>query len=267
MLFLVSLNCYSYVFTQDIKNGDFWQVFPIKFKIMVAESDERFEVTRNAFLAATQEWQNLTPIPLWDYIESKDLQNSATQNSIRWSDNFTQETGFDAANTMAITIRYSQPPLLQKTEIIINGAYHKSLMDLNNLKSVLMHELGHTLGLDHSLEYGSIMSKTLALGPWAQVTLSKDDDAALQAILQYHEQKQSEPLHYSSSAQASSSTGPMQCGEAMKFKSLNPVQNNSWNSSIRSTLLSMFIGFFPGIFLSVLIMFISKKNIFRRVRG
>ena len=87
----------------------------------------------------------------------------ASGNSIRRSDNFGAETGYDPNSTLAITIRHTQGPYLGKTEIILNGSMQFLRVNTSNiLYKTLVHEFVHVLGLDHSSEAAIIQ---LIVGP------------------------------------------------------------------------------------------------------
>jgi hypothetical protein len=55
------------------------------------------------------------------------------------------------------------------------------IVDQHDLLSIMVHETGHFLGLDHSREEGSVMLAELSAGE-ARHTLSADDEAAICAV-------------------------------------------------------------------------------------
>lgn len=62
-----------------------------------------------------------------------------------------------------------------------------------DLQSILVHEAGHFLGLDHSREDGSVMQAELGVGE-VRTTLSADDEAAICAV--YPPDRETEQCDY-----------------------------------------------------------------------
>ncbi|MFN8370993.1 MAG: matrixin family metalloprotease [Bacteriovoracaceae bacterium] len=87
---------------------------------------------------------------IWQ-VSSGEVTGNFQNNFIRWSDHFEEETGFDGDYTLAVTIRYTQIPYITKMEIILNGniEYLRNNED-DTLKKTILHEMGHSIGLDHS---------------------------------------------------------------------------------------------------------------------
>ncbi len=257
--FFLQHHSLAYQFTEDLIRGSFWRTFPIPLKLQIASGDSRFSVTEQALVEAIEEWQKHSEIQLWDYKEGGS--SAAANNVVRWSNNFEKETGYAANSTMAITVRYSTPPLLQRTEIIINGQYF-GLANLDDLRKILIHELGHTLGLDHSEEYGSLMYRSLALGGASPSYLSSDDIDGLNEVLKYHTQKQSEPIQLEQRKSGSSNPldGIAGCGQNNQDQSsFSAAENvkNKWN------MLQWIYSMFAGLILFYLFTIIVNK--FRRI--
>ncbi len=232
----------AYQFTEDLIRGSFWRTFPIPLKLQIASNDSRYGLTEQALTEAIDEWQKHSEIQLWDYREGGST--AAANNVIRWSNNFEKETGYAANSTMAITVRYSSPPLLQRTEIIINGQYF-GLTNIEDLRKILIHELGHTLGLDHSEEYGSLMYRTLALGDTSPSYLSNDDIEGLSQVMIYHTQKQSEPIQLEQGK--SGSSNPLDsiagCGQNNQDQSsFSPAESERYKKELMSWFVSLLIG-------------------------
>lgn len=247
----------AYQFTEDIQKGIFWRTFPISIKLQISPSDSRFQVTEQALVDAMNEWHKHSDIQIWDLKESN---NSSTNNVIRWSNNFNQETGYSANSTMAITVRYSTPPLLQRTEIIINGQY-PGLDNLDDLTMILVHELGHTIGLDHSSDYGSVMYKSLALGTTAQVYLSNDDIEGLSSVMNYHSIKQSQPIQLEQ--KRSGASNPIDsiasCGQNNQDESSFSLAVDDNKNTILVWVLSLITGFFTAMVALITFKF-SRKH-------
>lgn len=233
----------AYQFTEDLIKGSFWRTFPIPLKLQIANSDSRYGLTEQALVDAIDEWQKHSDIQLWDY-QAGGFSASAN-NVIRWSNNFEKETGYSVNSTMAITVRYSSPPLLQRTEIIINGQY-SGLEDLDDLRKILIHELGHTIGLDHSQVYGSLMYRSLALGGSSPSYLSSDDVEGLKEVTAYHTQKQSEPIQLQQRKSGASNPldGIAGCGQNNQDQSsFSLAENNHRKQEILGWVYSLILGF------------------------
>ena len=124
----------------------------------------------------------------WEAVIGKDIwQMSSVQNNsnfsgnyIRWSDNFGAETGYDPSRTLAITIRYNQGTFFQSTVIILNGGISYLRQNWGNtLKITILHEVGHTIGLDHSSDAGAVMAANLGTA----TTLQPDDIEGANAVV------------------------------------------------------------------------------------
>lgn len=145
---------FAWRFTQDFQNGFYWQTLPIPVTVIDSNPTRKAKL-ENFTKRAMREWEELgTDLDLWSYIPS------GTGNVIRWSDNFQQETNMDPGSVLAVAIRYTGGPYFARTEIIINGN-HLLNHDDTHLLTTLTHELGHTMGLDHSERFEAIMAPNL----------------------------------------------------------------------------------------------------------
>ncbi len=188
-LTFMSLNSLSYEFTRDFIQGATWQEFPLQVTI-APESTERYQWTENALIEGIQVWHQALrePIDLWSYRPSHQGK-LVTRNVIRWSDQFEQETGFSAF-TLAITVRNGHGPYLYQTEIIFNGA-HPQLQNQDSITHVMIHELGHTIGLGHSQDQQAIMYAYLNVTDRRH--LAEDDELGLNEVVRISlERQQSE---------------------------------------------------------------------------
>lgn len=192
LFFSFTTSAWAYKLTSDFANGFYWASNPIN--ITVVESDPvRKQTLDNLAQAAIEDWQSSSGLSLWNFI------NSGTRNIIRWSRNFASETRMDPSSVLAVAIRYTDGPYFAKTEIVINGD-HELNQNESYLRTTLTHELGHTMGLDHSENMDAVMAPTLQ--PWYQ-GLHQDDIEGIHVAYAEMEHRQLvryvSPLAYSKS--------------------------------------------------------------------
>lgn len=231
LLFTITLPAWGYNLTQDFINGFYWATLPID--IVVVDSDPtRKELLKQLATSAINQWEDETGFSLWN------LEESGTKNIIRWSTNFAKETKMDPTSVLAVAIRYTNGPYFAKTEIIINGGHSafntfSTQMNQANIGTTLVHELGHTMGLDHSNVDAAVMAPTLQ---YNYTGLHSDD---LEGMSDAHYQTENRqitryvsPLAYSSESESGQ---PLSCGTT------GPVQASG--SGIASLGLGILIPF------------------------
>jgi hypothetical protein len=208
LLFLISFPAWSYNLTRDFINGFYWASLPVKF-VIVDNDQGRKALLNQLATSAIRQWENETGLSLWD------LSTSSSSNIIRWSSNFAAETKMDPSTVLAVAIRYTNGPYFAKSEIIINGghsAFNSPYSAINNINigTTLVHELGHTLGLDHSENKLAIMAPTLQ---YPYNGLHEDDLSGMEDVYLQTEQRQLtryvSPLAYS---REKSSGQALSCG-------------------------------------------------------
>lgn len=231
LIFSITIPAWGYNLTQDFINGFYWASLPISF--MVVEKDpSRRELLNNLAESAIRQWEKNTGFSLWD------LSNNSSANIIRWSTNFAQETKMDPNSVLAVAIRYTNGPYFAKSEIIINGSHSAfnspySAINNTNIGTTLVHELGHTIGLDHSENMMAVMAPTLQ---YPYNGLQPDDLDGMKEAYEKTEERQVtryvSPLAY---------TKVSQTGQALSCGTTIPVQSSG--SSMLSLGLGLLIPF------------------------
>lgn len=159
-LLLVSVSSWAYRFTRDFTDGFYWSSLPVQFIVMDVDA-QRMNLISSIAQAAVSDWQDALIDSLWN-VSTQQGSPVSNRNIIRWSTNFAQETGMSESTTLAVAVRYTGGPYIARGEIIINGKHPINSFP-NQLKTVLVHELGHTLGLDHSEVNEAVMAPSLDL--------------------------------------------------------------------------------------------------------
>lgn len=202
ILFCFSFSVWGYRITSDFQNGFYWSTLPIKFTVLENDPSRKAKLESLA-RTAINEWESSTGLALWDFL------SSGTNNIIRWSTNFAAETRMDPNSVLAVAIRYTNGPYFARTEIVINGNHALNQND-TYLRTTITHELGHTMGLDHSEVPEAIMAPTLQM--WYS-GLNMDDLNGMQDVYSQTNQRQItryvSPLAYSSEK---SQAQPLSCG-------------------------------------------------------
>jgi hypothetical protein len=201
VIFLLSLSAYAYEFTSDFKNGFYWASLPVKIQV-VDSNPSRKAMLEDLVQVAVDEWESASGVSIWNF------NSGSGGHVIRWSTNFSQETGMSSFSTLAVTVRYSEGPYFSKTEIIINGNNSTNL-DLDKLQTVIVHELGHTIGLDHSQFTDSVMYSQLVVDDYAG--LSHDDVDGMSSLVAATQKRQADryvsPLAYTIKENEAASCG------------------------------------------------------------
>jgi len=222
---------WSYNLTQDFINGFYWASLPVEF--IINESNP----TRKAMLeelaeTAIKQWESKTGVDLWS------LNGSGSKNIIRWSTKFAAETQMDPSSVLAVAIRYTDGPYYARSEIVINGnhaAFNTGMtsMDRMNVATTLVHEFGHTIGLDHSENEEAVMAPRLQ---YPYTGLHWDDIYGMQDAYNKTEQRQItryvSPLAY---AKGTSSSQALSCGTV------------STGATGQNTFLSLGLGMLIGL--------------------
>lgn len=180
---VISAPAWGFRLTVDFDNGFYWASLPISITVLDQDPHRRSTIEAIS-LNAIREWEQKSGLKLWDFKNSNG--NSASSNIIRWSENFAAETRMDPVSVLAVAIRHTVGPYFARTEIVINGNHYLN-RDLNHLRTTLTHELGHTMGLDHSEVSQAIMAPTLQ-NPYNG--LHQDDVSGLSHVHDETQQRQ-----------------------------------------------------------------------------
>lgn len=232
LVYFISLPAWSYRLTQDFINGFYWATLPIKFVIQDENLERRSRLIKLSE-AAIKEWEKETGFTLWN------LEEDGSTNVIRWSTKFAAETKMDPETVLAVAIRYTDGPYISRSEIIINGnhtAFNTTSSYINNMNlgTTLVHEFGHTMGLDHSENELAVMAPNLQ---YPYVGLHFDDVDGMNEVFEQTEQRQItkyvSPLAYTPEKK---SVQPFSCGTTV------PIQGNAhaYISGILGILISLF---------------------------
>jgi hypothetical protein len=187
--------------TQDFQAGFYWQNLPINITVVDANPTRKARIEKYAVMGI-KEWESATRLDLWNDVEG-------APNIIRWSENFQAETNMDPTSVLAVAVRYTGGPYFARTEIIINGNHFLNQDDVH-LLTTITHELGHTMGLDHSERSEAIMAPTLQ--PSFQGVQIDDRQGMDEAVAEMKHREEIgfvSPLAYQGE---DSSKSPMSCG-------------------------------------------------------
>lgn len=199
---------WGYNFTKDFSNGFYWANLPIDITVIDSDPVRKARIESIVSIAIS-EWEDAIGQDIWQFSNSALGSSASGRNVVRWSTNFQAETNMNSATTLAAAIRYTNGPYIARTEIVINGVHSINDNDYN-LKTILTHEFGHTVGLDHSDDPSALMAPNIQ---YVYPGITTDDHNGMAAVLTTTQNRRStgyiSPLSQSSTTDSKS---PMSCG-------------------------------------------------------
>ena len=223
---------WGYKFTSDFAAGFYWSSLPVQITVVDSDATRKARL-ENLSKIAINEWMRGVGTDIWSFYTSDIGASASGRNVVRWSTNFAAETGMSASTTLAAAIRYTSGPYIARTEIVINGS-HSMTSDDRYLKTILIHEFGHTVGLDHSEDPNAIMAPSLQL---TSNGLNSDDINGMNAVISTTHHYQATGYISPLSKGEESTTSPMSCG------SVNLLGSSANIYSLFSGFLMSLVGF------------------------
>ncbi|MCK5074102.1 MAG: matrixin family metalloprotease [Bacteriovoracaceae bacterium] len=246
---LVSVGANAYTFTEDFQMGFYWSSFPVQMGIY-AHNESEASLLQEIVMESEAEWEDSTGENIWNFSDAQ-VSKNYSNNHIRWSVNFAQETGFDPYQTIGVTIRYNRGTFFEKVVIILNSELSYLRQNYgNSLKKAILHEMGHIIALGHT-DKKAIMYPYLS----STDTLQSDDVNGANAVV-------GETLYRQRTGyiapvvarQMESESESLSCGSSA-FAS----DKHLGNKLVFSNIISVFFGLVFGILCRILFLVCLKK--------
>ncbi len=231
----------AYSFTSDFNAGIYWASYPVSATVFGANDNEG-DVLQQLTNQAIAEWEGRVGKEVWNLGGSPLINVASFGNAIRWSQSFAAETGFNPSTTLAVTVRYRLGTHFSRFEIILNGESSALRNNSANiLYQVLLHELGHVIGLDHSQEKDAVMFASLQ----GNNSLSEDDISGASAVVDETLRRQEVGFVSELAAQeGQNESNALACG-SVAFINNEPPRGGSGLGALLLGVLFAFILFRP----------------------
>lgn len=245
LLLLVASPAFAYRFTSDFSAGIYWGGLPISATNFASNQSEA-QVLATLVSQAMNAWEDNIGREVWN-LNPNVQSGSPFGNSIRWSNNFGAETGFNASTTLAVTVRYRTGTFFSRFEIILNG--ENTALRNNNaniLYQTILHELGHVIGLDHSEFTSAVMYASLQ----GNSRLSNDDvSGAVAAINETLRRQEVGFVSELAREEGSSGANALACGSVAFISSDGnpPANGGGGGSPLFALFLGLLLAMLPGI--------------------
>jgi hypothetical protein len=220
----------AYTLTTDFGQGFYWAALPVSVK---AETPE----LRTLLEECINEWEREVGMDIWQYQDN-------APNIVRWTNDITRDTGYDANTTLAVTTRYHQGTYIGRMDIVLNGAQEVLRQNqYQTLRETILHELGHTVGLGHSDDASAVMSAYLNYSYY----LGQDDINGMAEVLRVTQNRQAQ--HYVS---------PLAMNSSGKGRSLWDCAGQQDSDAMGVNLINLLWSLFAGLICSAIVSLVSK---------
>ena len=185
----LSQTLYAYVLNKGALNGSRWRSYPIAMNINTADSGLSVENIDAIFSKEMNKWNgaigfNALELDSNNVVSSGDTMKVDGSNQIGFSLNFQSDSGgFDPQSTVAVAGQYGDGYAMTDAFMVFNSQYVEWYADdvtslqqrayKDHLPTIVLHELGHVLGLGHSLNLSAIMAAVRETK--IEMTLTDDD--------------------------------------------------------------------------------------------
>lgn len=232
LVLLFSRSSFAYNFASDVQQGMFWSSFPLTMQVVVPTDDGG--LLMKLVKESEQEWEDSLGLNIWDIRAAA----SGDENTIYWENDFGNATGYNPNQTLAVTFRYQQMGIFSKVQIVLNGSMSTLRQNWNSLlKKTILHEMGHTFGLDHSTEPAIMQAYIGAFNG-----LQADDIAGGNAVIDVQVERQATGAYLALDEQGNQIVA---CGSITTQTDIN---NGGSNLASLSFLISLLLGFIPVTF-------------------